>query len=962
MARYRRRLTTTTTSTSTIKGVPSSIDTIQELAKFVNEHAIIDVDIEGLDLVVGRNNGTEDVIDLTPIATGDVNALTIVEAKLEDKTLVLKKSDDTEFNVDLSPLSFIILPNFENNVLTFTDTLGSTVSVDFNTFDQTSDINTLNSRVDSEELARISGDESLSTQISLLSDSLNSRIGNGYDDTSIENRVSTVETDLNNLVIPSEYDDSSLVSRIETIEGDITNISIPSEYNDTSITEGLSVVNEVIISKSDSLSDRIDGIVIPSEFDPSSLETRVSDVEIRTIPTDISDLSDIGGLLVHPDDDDSSLESRLSTEESVSESAITSLNTRVGNLGGSTYNDESINTRVSEIEKDINDLAKRPDESFDPSSLETRISSVKSELDEISIPSEYDDNSLTTRLSTVEDTISGISIPNQYDDSSLTNRLSIDEKGLSAETTRAIGVENSLEGRISTVKSIVDEISIPSQYDDQSIEERISNVEDRVIPTDVSDLSDNGGILTHYDESSLVTRVSTIEENVSGISIPEQYNDSSLETRILGVENDLSNISIPNQYDDSSLVSKISSLESDVEGKDLSLEERLSIDEVAVTAETMRAIAIENSLEERIQNNSTSVNSLSTRIENIGGSTYNDTSINTRVSENEVGRLSADQSLSDRIDNIDPNELGVATLNGDILTIGGTNTDTSVDLGLSNYVTNTLLSTNISTVNSMVEGFDAIISSQQSTIISLSDRINNQVTTTTTQSPTTTTTTTEEPTTTTTTTQEPVTTTTTTEESTTTTTTQAPVTTTTTTEVPTTTTTTTEEPTTTTTTTETPTTTTTTSSSSSPQSYLLYADSGPGAGQILFNSANDTFYPFVVQNTPTTFDNFVTDRLNNSDRITTFSHDVCANKTTIEYNLTFSGESGTSNQVQAIYLHPSSMGTVTEIIDTDTNAVYGVIPSSGQDITIGGVSYKMYRWLNPQTDGTTFTVKVNECL
>ena len=528
----------------------------------------------------------------------------------------------------------------------------------------------------------------------------------------------------------------------------------------------------------------------------------------------------------------------------------------------------------------------------------------------------------------------------------------LSEKALSAETTRAIGTENSLEERISTVKSIVDDISIPSQYDDQSIEERISNVEDRVIPTDVSDLSDNGGILTHYDESSLVTRVSTIEENVSGISIPEQYNDSSLETRILGVENDLSNISIPNQYDDSSLVSKISSLESNVEGKDLSLEERLSIDEVTVAAETMRAIAIENSLEERIQNNSTSVNSLSTRIENIGGATYNDTSINTRVSENEVGRLSADQSLSDRITAIEDNGVLGVSFDGDVLTIGGPNSSESVNLGLSNYVTNTLLSTNISTVNSMVEGFDAIISSQQSTIISLSDRINNQVTTTTTQSPTTTTTTTEEPTTTTTTTQEPVTTTTT----------QAPVTTTTTTEVPTTTTTTTEEPTTTTTTTETPTTTTTTSSSSSPQSYLLYADSGPGAGQILFNSANDTFYPFVVQNTPTTFDNFVTDRLNNSDRITTFSHDVCANKTTIEYNLTFSGESGTSNQVQAIYLHPSSMGTVTEIIDTDTNAVYGVIPSSGQDITIGGVSYKMYRWLNPQTDGTTFKVKVNECL
>ena len=149
MARYRR---STTTTTSIIQGVPSSIDTIQELASFVNDHVIIDVDVEGLNLVVSRNNSVQDVIDLTPIATGEVSALTIVGARLENKTLFLSKSDETEISVDLSPLGFVITPELSNNTLIFTDSLGSTVSVDLTTFDQSVDINSLSTRISQEEL------------------------------------------------------------------------------------------------------------------------------------------------------------------------------------------------------------------------------------------------------------------------------------------------------------------------------------------------------------------------------------------------------------------------------------------------------------------------------------------------------------------------------------------------------------------------------------------------------------------------------------------------------------------------------------------------------------------------------------------------------------------------------------------------------------------------------------------
>ena len=568
--------------------------------------------------------------------------------------------------------------------------------------------------------------------------------------------------------------------------------------------------------------------------------------------------------------------------------------------------------------------------SYDDTSLETRVSSLESSFTEISIPSEYNDSSLNTRVSSLESNVGGLDIPTDVSD--LT-----DLGGL------LVHVDNtSLETRVSSLESTVDGISIPSEYNDTSLETRVSSTESSVSSIDVR-LSNIGG--STYDDTSINTRVSAEESLVTDIStelaslsIPSEYNDLSLNTRVSSLESTVDSISIPTEFNDSSLTTRISNLE------------------------------IVHDLDEQSINNAISVNN------------------------------SAITSLDTRIDNINPNELDGTSLNGDVLTIGGTNQSFSVDLGLSDFVTQSSLSSDLSTLNSLIGGLQTVISAQQSTIDSLDTKVQeccDTTTTTTTAAPTTTTTTTSGPvcdsyTATNNGTQSedinykdcdgftyivsiaaggvstfcasqingygpnislvnngicP-----------------EPTTTTTTTVAPTTTTTTTVAPTTTTTTTVAPTTTTTTTASGSPQSYLLYADAGSNVGQILYNSANSQFYPFVVQNTPTTFDNFVSNRLNNSDRITIFSHDVCADKANVTFNLTFNGETQNSNQVQAFYLHPSSMGTVSQIIDINTNSVYGVTPATGQNITINGVDYKVYRWLNPQTDGTTFSIKVNSCL
>lgn len=155
------------------------------------------------------------------------------------------------------------------------------------------------------------------------------------------------------------------------------------------------------------------------------------------------------------------------------------------------------------------------------------------------------------------------------------------------------------------------------------------------------------------------------------------------------------------------------------------------------------------------------------------------------------------------------------------------------------------------------------------------------------------------------------------------------------------------------------------SSASAPQtlsSYLLYADSGAQAGDVLLNPNNNQYYPFISAGAPSTFELFVADRLNNSDRISILTHDVCADKATFTYNLSFEGKTTSSNQVQAFFMHPVAQGTVDQIIDINTNLIYDVTPDGGQLIEVDNNDYRLYRFLQPQPDGTTFQIKVNTCL
>jgi hypothetical protein len=120
---------------------------------------------------------------------------------------------------------------------------------------------------------------------------------------------------------------------------------------------------------------------------------------------------------------------------------------------------------------------------------------------------------------------------------------------------------------------------------------------------------------------------------------------------------------------------------------------------------------------------------------------------------------------------------------------------------------------------------------------------------------------------------------------------------------------------------------------------------------------------YVTEN----FSDFLGRKITNNDRITPYG-DVCANKATYTYALNYpqgTGESSTS--IQAYIIHPTSMGTITEMVDVNNptgifNPV-SITSNAEGTFTYNGVNYRMYKILSAQnpTGGTLFTLKVTTC-
>lgn len=153
-------------------------------------------------------------------------------------------------------------------------------------------------------------------------------------------------------------------------------------------------------------------------------------------------------------------------------------------------------------------------------------------------------------------------------------------------------------------------------------------------------------------------------------------------------------------------------------------------------------------------------------------------------------------------------------------------------------------------------------------------------------------------------------------------------------------------------------------------SYLFYSAAGISGAQGDWVTFTDTTTTFKYSSLTEDFETYIGRRISTSDRIQTYTHDVCANKDTVTYSLNYAHKAGQTGNAQsaigAIFAHPISMGTITEIKDVSTNQTYQPVPvggrtTNGTDFKIGSVYYRLYRFLNNQVTGTEFTLKVTTC-
>ena len=176
-----------------------------------------------------------------------------------------------------------------------------------------------------------------------------------------------------------------------------------------------------------------------------------------------------------------------------------------------------------------------------------------------------------------------------------------------------------------------------------------------------------------------------------------------------------------------------------------------------------------------------------------------------------------------------------------------------------------------------------------------------------------------------------------------------------------------------------------TASEPMPPSYLFYSSavttgsgySGVLNDSVLYNSGTGLF-TFRYNSTIESFETYLTRRINTiasgqvtGDRIRKYTHHVCTDKNSVTYNITYTAAVGQTTDsltnISALFAHPTSMGTITEIIDLNANLPSTPVPAGGKisnaigTFQIGGVNYILYRFLSNNSNGSTTNVKVTTC-
>jgi hypothetical protein len=151
------------------------------------------------------------------------------------------------------------------------------------------------------------------------------------------------------------------------------------------------------------------------------------------------------------------------------------------------------------------------------------------------------------------------------------------------------------------------------------------------------------------------------------------------------------------------------------------------------------------------------------------------------------------------------------------------------------------------------------------------------------------------------------------------------------------------------------------------KSFLFFAAPsiiGATNDYIVHDSNSTTFY---INQSAVDFETYITTRVNDDDRITVYTGNVCQLKDSITYEMDYPQKTGqTATSIAAFFAHSVEIGTVVTI--SDGNGTYTMNPIGGRDSNAQGIfeyegkSYLLYKWLSNQVPNTTINMQITQCI
>lgn len=301
--------------------------------------------------------------------------------------------------------------------------------------------------------------------------------------------------------IPQPYDDSSLRQRVATLEERPNNNTV---YDDSDLR------GRVVALESKADNDTV--------YDDTNLKRRVSELENKSDKDTVYDDSDLRGrveaLESKPDNntvyDDSDLQGRVRALEE--------------RPNATAYDDTDVKNRLKTIEDTQKDYVKTVDlpAPYDDRRVNERLEALETKQDNDTV---YNDTDLKNRVEALENR------PNNgtaYDDTDLKRRVSELEQRPDNNT---VYDDTDVKERLTNLETKVDKDTV---YDDTDLSNRVKALEDAP-KVDVINFATKNDLVAFNGE--LNNKVSSVDFEDFKKTIPAPYNDKALSDRVLALEN-----------------------------------------------------------------------------------------------------------------------------------------------------------------------------------------------------------------------------------------------------------------------------------------------------------------------------------------------------------------------------------------------------------------------------------------